>query len=79
MPRSPRARRASAGETLARLVASLHARGIHVALARPEPTLLRTLDAYELRGRIDPDHVYSDLDVAIAAFAETTRRPAPGK
>lgn len=69
----------SAGETLDRLVVALHAKGVHVVLARPEPRLLRTLDQYELTRLLDPAHIYSDLDIAIAAFAETTRRPAPGK
>lgn len=67
----------SAGETLVRLVTSLHGQGIHVALARPEPSLLRTFAQYELMGRIDPDHVYSDLDLAIDAYENAHRSAAP--
>lgn len=63
----------SAGENLADLVAYLHARSIHVVLARPEPGLLTALQRFELMERISPDHVYSDLDIAIAAFDDTPR------
>ncbi|MFZ4892993.1 SulP family inorganic anion transporter [Plantibacter sp. Mn2098] len=63
----------SAGEDLAGLMTSLHARSIRMALARPEPALLSALHRYELMDRIDPEHVYSDLDVAIAAFDVAAR------
>lgn len=63
----------SAGQSLADLIMSLHARDIHVVLARPEPALLETLRRYALMSRIDPAHIYSDLDVAIAAFDGSAR------
>lgn len=58
----------SAGEDLAGLMTALEARSIRMALARPEPALLAALERYELMDRIDPAHIFSDLDVAIAAF-----------
>lgn len=61
----------SAGEQLVALIDSLHDRDVQVALARPEPRLLEALHRYELLGKIDPDHIYSDLDIAIAAFDDT--------
>jgi high affinity sulfate transporter 1 len=60
----------SAGDSLIDLVAYLHARSIHVVLARPEPSLLETFAHYDLLSRISADHVYGDLDVAIEAFTE---------
>lgn len=65
----------SAAEQFAGLVTFLHARGIHVALARPDPALVSAMRSYGLAGRIAPQHVYSDLDVAIRAF-DGTARPA---
>jgi high affinity sulfate transporter 1 len=58
----------SAGQSLADVTDYLHARGIHVILARPEKDLLDTLERYELMGRISPEHVFDDLDEAIRAF-----------
>ena len=58
----------SAGEQLVALIGSLHSRGVHVVLARPEPALLAALNKYDLLDRIDPAHIYTDLDLAIAAF-----------
>lgn len=37
-------------------------------LARPEPALLAALDKYDLLDKIDPAHIYTDLDLAIGAF-----------
>ncbi|MFM1728742.1 hypothetical protein ABI214_25025 [Prescottella soli] len=53
----------------------VHARPIHVVLARPEPAPSAALERYELMERIDPDHIYSGLGVAITAFAGTSRTP----
>lgn len=63
----------SAGEHLIALIASLHAQGIHVVLARPEPGLLEALDRYDLLEQINPDHIYTDLVVAIAASDANAR------
>jgi high affinity sulfate transporter 1 len=65
----------SAGEDLAGLMTSLEARSIRMALARPEPALLAAFERYELIDRIDPAHIYSDLDIAIAAFDDMTTTP----
>lgn len=58
----------SAGEQLVSLIGSLHSHGVHVVLARPEPALLAALDKFDLLAKIDPAHIYTDLDLAIAAF-----------
>ena len=58
----------SAGGSLLDTVALLHARSIHVVLARPEPRLLATLEKYDIASQLDPHHIFSDLDLAIAAF-----------
>lgn len=58
----------SAGEQLISLIGSLHSHEVHVVLARPEPALLAALDTYDLLAQIDPAHIYTDLDLAIAAF-----------
>ncbi|KAG4071801.1 hypothetical protein HA402_010395 [Bradysia odoriphaga] len=58
----------SAGEQLVSLIGSLHSHEVHVVLARPEPALLTALDTYDLLAKINPAHIYTDLDLAIAAF-----------
>ena len=60
----------SAGEPLVALIGWLHSRQVHVALARPEPALLAALDKFDLLAKIDPAHIYTDLDLAIAAFED---------
>lgn len=68
----------SAGQALADVTGYLHEHGIHLILARPEDQLLETLRRYELMERISPDHVFSDLDKAVAAFGDSAaERPAP--
>ena len=52
----------------------LDAKGITVALARLDPNLVGTLDAYGSDERITPDHVFGNLIDAYAAF---TRRSTP--
>lgn len=61
----------SAGEQLVALIGSLHSHKIHVVLARPEPALLAALRSFDLLDKIDPAHIYTDLDLAIAAFQST--------
>jgi high affinity sulfate transporter 1 len=58
----------SAGQTLADMTDYLHKRDIHLVLARPEKALIETLERYELMKRIIPEHVFDDLDTAVAAF-----------
>lgn len=58
----------SAGQSLADVTDYVHQRGIHLILARPEKQLLATLERYELLERISPEHIFDDLDTAIAAF-----------
>jgi MFS superfamily sulfate permease-like transporter len=60
----------SAGEQLVALIGSLHSHRVHVVLARPEPALLAALDTFDLLDKIDPAHIYTDLDLAIAAFED---------
>lgn len=70
----------SAGDVVASLISSMHARSVHVVLARPEPSLLATLAGYDLLPQISPAHIYADLDTAIAAFDDAARidnRPHP--
>jgi len=68
----------SAGQSLADVTGYLHKRGIHLVLARPEDRFLDTLRRYELLERISPDHIFSDLDKAVAAFGDSAgERPAP--
>jgi MFS superfamily sulfate permease-like transporter len=62
----------SAGEQLVSLIGSLHSHEVHVVLARPEPALLAALDKFDLLAKIDPAHIYTDLDLAIAAFESDT-------
>lgn len=61
----------SAGQSLADVTDYLHKRGIHLVLARPEDSLVATLKRYDLMERITPDHVFDDLDTAIAAFRDS--------
>ena len=68
----------SAGRTLGDLVRFLHARSIHVILARPEPALLATLDRYGLMAEIRPESIFSDLDAAVAAFTASPRSRSGG-
>ena len=58
----------SAGQSLADVTDYLHQRDIHLVLARPETQFLETLERYELMSRISPEHIFDDLDKAIAAF-----------
>ncbi|WP_243076941.1 SulP family inorganic anion transporter [Microbacterium sp. SS28] len=58
----------SAGQSLADVTDYLHKRDIHVILARPEKQLLETFERYDLMERISPQHIFDDLDKAIAAF-----------
>ncbi|WP_345801926.1 SulP family inorganic anion transporter [Microbacterium sp. AZCO] len=68
----------SAGQSLADVTDYLHKRGIHLILARPEADLLEILEKYDLMDRITPDHVFDDLDTAVAAFGDSaTEKPAP--
>lgn len=68
----------SAGQSLADVTDYLHKRGIHLVLARPEDQLLETLRRYELMDRISPEHIFTDLDKAVAAFGDSANdRPAP--
>lgn len=72
----------SAGEQLVSLIGSLHSHEVHVVLARPEPALLAALDKFDLLAKIDPAHIYTDLDLAIAAFegdAATNHSPTKMK
>ncbi|MFH8250783.1 SulP family inorganic anion transporter [Microbacterium sp. B2969] len=67
----------SAGQALADMTDYLHKRGIHLILARPEASLLETLNRYELMGRISPEHVFDDLDKAVAAYPGPAAPAAP--
>ncbi len=58
----------SAGLTLEGLLDFTDARGITVALARADVSLIETLDKYGLTKRITKDHIYSKLSEAHAAF-----------
>jgi len=42
---------------------TLHSHQVHVVLTRPEPALLAALDKYDLLDKIDPAHIYTDLDL----------------
>ena len=61
----------SAGQVLEGLMDFLESEGVTLVLARPGAALLDTLARYRLRARIPDDRIYSDLDAAIAAFADT--------
>lgn len=70
----------SAGEQLISLIGSLHSHEVHVVLARPEPALLAALDKFDLLAKIDPAHIYTDLDLAIVAFeGDATAHRSPTK
>lgn len=58
----------SAGQSVADVTDYLHQRDIHLILARPEKQLLETLERYDLIKRLDPKHIFDDLDTAVAAF-----------
>ena len=58
----------SAGLSLGGLIDFTTAHGITVALARPDASLLDTLNKYGLKDRIDPTHIYGNLTDAYAAF-----------
>lgn len=61
----------SAGLNLVSLIDYLHARNIHLVLARPDADLVRTLGKYGMTELIKPQYVYDDLDTAVAAFHDT--------
>lgn len=61
----------SAGLNLVSLIDYLHARNIHLVLARPDTDLLHTLGNYGMAELIKPQYVYNDLDTAVAAFHGT--------
>jgi MFS superfamily sulfate permease-like transporter len=56
------------------LLRYLDAHGIHVAFARPAPTLIAAMDRFGLAGPLKNVQIFSDLDTAIAAFRAD---PAP--
>lgn len=58
----------SAGLSLDHLIDFTDARGITFALARPDASLLDTLDKYGLKERINHEHIYGNLTDAYAAF-----------
>ncbi len=58
----------SAGLTIEGLLDFTDARRITVALARPDLSLIETLDTYGLTERIGKEHIYSKLSDAYAAF-----------
>ena len=64
----------SAGQNLVSLIDYLHARSIHLVLARPDADLLSTLGRYGMSELIKPQYVYDDLDTAVAAFRQTAAR-----
>ena len=61
----------SAGLNLVSMIDYLHARSIHLVLARPDVDLLQTLGKYGMTELIKPQYVYDDLDTAVAAFHGT--------
>ena len=58
----------SASANVVDLLHYLDQRGIHVAFARPAPTMMATLRHYGLTGPLKDVQVFADLDTAIAAF-----------
>ncbi len=58
----------SAGISLAGLLDWLDARHITLALARADTSFVRLLEVYALRERIADEHVYPDLQDAVAGF-----------
>jgi high affinity sulfate transporter 1 len=62
----------SAGRALNGLLDYLDAKGITVALARLDPSLMVTMDAYGLGQRIPKDLVFGNLIDAYAAFTHRT-------
>lgn len=68
----------SAGLVLDELIGFLHARGIHVILARAEPALLETLRRDGLLSELDAENIFPDLDAAIASFRSRRGEVGPG-
>ncbi|MGZ4534246.1 MAG: SulP family inorganic anion transporter [Nocardioidaceae bacterium] len=58
----------SAGLALAGLYDYLEARGVTIALARADVSLLKLLETYHLRGRFPDARIYGNLHEAVAAF-----------
>ena len=68
----------SAGLSLSGLCDFLDARGITLALARPDAALLDVLQVYELKHRFPDSRIFPTMNEAIAAFragAPTASRP----
>ena len=63
----------SAGLTLEGLLDFTDARGITVALARPDVSLIETLETYGLTDRITKEHIFGKLSDAYAAFLADQR------
>jgi MFS superfamily sulfate permease-like transporter len=58
----------SAGQELGGLLDYLESKHVTLVLARPDPSILRSLDTYGLRARFPEHTVYDNLDTAVRAF-----------
>ena len=66
----------SSGLALNNLVNYVHAQGAHLALARPDSSVLSALEEVEVLPNIGREHIFDSLDDAIAAFrADPSGRP----